>query len=71
MITDNYKLVPFTGSKVQLPCAVCPLDEICCAYSTYMTFNEIEVDEGSNSLLDQCLKECCNEDGCLIPVLNK
>ena len=42
MITDNYKLVPFTGSKVQLPCAVCPLDEICCAYNTYMIFNEME-----------------------------
>ena len=71
MITDNYKLVPFTGLGVQLPCEVCPLDEICCAYNTYMMFNEMEADEGSNSLLDQCLKECCNEDGCLIPVLNK
>ena len=71
MITDNYKLTSFTGFETQLPCAVCPLDEICCAYNTYMMFNEMEADEGSNSLLDQCLKECCNEDGCLIPVLNK
>ena len=69
MITDNYKLTSFTGWKVQLPCALCPLDEICYAYHTYMTFNKMEVDEGSNSLLDQCLRECCNEDGCLIPVL--
>ena len=71
MITDNYKLVPITVSGVQLPCALCPLDEICCAYNTYMIFNEMEVGEGSNSLLDQCLKECCNEENCLIPVLNK
>ena len=68
MVTDNYKLVPFIfTTKFDLPCEICPINDICDSYTTYIVYNEII--EGNNSFLDQCLKQCVDDKERLIPIL--